>query len=196
MRKRVTIAFILAAALLAAACSEGDGGAAEGSPSSSAPPPTTVSPTPSVSPTPTPEPSESPSESPVLEDGRHFGFIRSVDLSSQTPTLVFDLAYFLTGDEANEAAAEHGDETPVPNDYYIVNDNPRLRTLPLDPNVRIELVDWANCCDTVFLGDLQPFAASFEETSYPSGPYKGKFSPYWLIVEHGVVVEIEEQFLP
>jgi len=194
MRKRLAIAFVLTAALLAAACSESDDGAADGSSSASTPPPTTVSPT--STPTPTPEPTESPTESPVLEDGRHFGFIQSVDLSSQAPTLVFDLAYFLTGEEANQAAAEHGDETPVPNDYYIVNDNPRLRTLPLDPDVRIELVDWANCCDGVFLGDLQPFAESFELTSYPSGPYKGGFSPYWLTVEHGIVVKIEEQYLP
>jgi hypothetical protein len=189
MRKRLPIAFALAASLFAGACSGGGGGAAEGSPSTSATPSETISPT--SSPTPSP-----PAESPVLGDGRHFGFIRSVDLSSQTPTLVFDLAYFLTGDEANQAAAEHGEETPVPNDYYIVNDNPRLRTLALDPDVRIELVDWANCCDSLFVGDLQPFADSFEESSYPSGPYKGRFSPYWLTVENGVVVRIEEQYLP
>ena len=51
--------------------------------------------------------------------------------------MTFDLAYFLTGDAANQAAAEHGDETPVPNDYYIVNDNPSLRTHARLPTVSI-----------------------------------------------------------
>ncbi|MEW6059054.1 MAG: hypothetical protein AB1551_02755 [Actinomycetota bacterium] len=197
MRNRLPIVLVLAGSLIVGACTEEGGGeTASGSPTISSPPSTSVSSSPTPSPEPTGSPSPSEAASPVLEDGRHFGFIQSVDLSTQVPTLVFDLAYFLTGDEANEAAAEHGDEVPVPNDYYIVNDNPRLRTLTLDPDVRLELVDWANCCDAVFLGDLVPFAESFEETTYPSGPYKGGFSPYWLIVEHGVVVEIEEQFLP
>jgi hypothetical protein len=194
MRKRLAIAFLIAAALFAAACSKNGGAAAAGSPSSSAPAPTTSSPTP----TPTESPSESPTQSPSAElpDGRHFGFIHSIDLSSHVPTLVFDLAYFLTGDAANKAASKHGEATPVPNDYYIVNDNPRLRTLALDPDVQIELVDWANCCDAVFIGDLQSFADSFQGTPNPSGEYRGGASPYWITVEHGVVVKIREQFLP
>jgi hypothetical protein len=57
--------------------------------------------------------------------------------------MTFDLAYFLTGDAANQAAAEHGDETPVPNDYYIVNDNPLLRTTPISPSVEIDAIDWS-----------------------------------------------------
>ena len=33
----------------------------------------------------------------------------------------------LTGNAADAASAAHGGESPVPNDYYIQNDNPRLR---------------------------------------------------------------------
>ena len=40
----------------------------------------------------------------------------------------FDLACFYTGEEANEQAAQRGDEVPVPNDVYIVNDNTTIQT--------------------------------------------------------------------
>jgi hypothetical protein len=131
-----------------------------------------------------------------LPDGRHFGFIKSVELNSTPATMVFDLAYFLTGDEANAAAAERGDEVPVPNDYYIVNDNPKLRTLQVSPNVDIELVDWKDCCDKVFKPNWQKFQDSFALDEPPAGRYKGKFTNYWVTVNDGEVVQIQEQFVP
>jgi len=151
--------------------------------------------TPSVEPSETiagPTPSASPS--PELEDGRHFGYIRSIDVESET--LVFDLAYFLSGDEANQAAGEHGDETPVPNDYYIVNDNPRLRTLAVATDVEIRVIDWGHCCDLV-QGEIQPFVEAFQTEHHAwNAMYQGGESQYWLTVEGGVVVQIEEQYLP
>ena len=132
----------------------------------------------------------------ALPDGRHFGFIKSVDLNSSPSTMVFDLAYFLTGDEANAAAAKRGDEVPVPNDYYIVNDNPKLRTLQVSPNADIELVDWKECCDKVFKPNWQKFQDSFALDEAPAGRYKGKFTHYWVTVNRGEVVQIQEQFVP
>jgi hypothetical protein len=132
-----------------------------------------------------------------LEDGRHFGFLRAVDLKGLS--LDFDLAYFLTGEEANAAAEEHGDETPVPNDYYIVNDNPKLRTLGVAPNLEIVLLDWERCCDETFLGSLEGLAAAInggEPVTVEGHVYQGPLSPYWLTVEGGAVTRIEEQYLP
>jgi hypothetical protein len=132
-----------------------------------------------------------------LEDGEHFGWVEEVDASGGT--LVLDLAYFLTGEAANETAAERGDEVPVPNDYYIVNDNPRLRTLTLADDVELSLLDWNDCCDERFDGDLDPFAqaiAEGEQVEAGGHVYNGTFSPYWLTVENGEVVRIEEQYLP
>jgi hypothetical protein len=133
---------------------------------------------------------------PELEDGRHFGYIKSVDLGRSPATLEFDLAYLLTGDEANEEAARRGYPTPVDNDYFIVNDNPKLRTLQLANDVDLRLLDWTHCCETFFAGDLPRFAASFERKKYPAGNYKGKFSAYELTVRDGVVVAIDEHFFP
>ncbi len=133
---------------------------------------------------------------PRLEDGEHFGFIDKV--SPAPETMVFDLAYFFTGDEANEVAASRGDEVPVPNDYYIVNDNPRLRKLALAPDIEIELIDWNTCCDQTFLGDLDTFAEAMEGSfvEIDGQIYGGAGSPYFLTVQDGLVVRIREQFLP
>jgi hypothetical protein len=133
---------------------------------------------------------------PALEDGGHFGYIKSVDLGRSAAMLTFDLAYLLTGDEANKEAARRGYPTPVDNDYFIVNDNPKLRTLPLADDVELRLLDWKHCCDTFFDGDLARFAGSFERTKYPAGNYKGTFSAYELTVENGVVIRVDEHFFP
>ena len=131
-----------------------------------------------------------------LADGRHFGYIKSVDLAPSPATLTFDLAYLLTGDEANAEAAKRGYPTPVDNDYFIVNDNPKLRTLPLAEDVELRLLDWGQCCDTFFSGDLRRFAASFDRKKYPAGNYKGTFSAYELTVRDGLVVAVDEHFFP
>jgi hypothetical protein len=197
-RTRVAL-LLLALAVFAAACAkDAEPGTSPSEGSTTGPTGSETSPAPvtgatgSGSPTETQSPSEAPS--PELEDGRHFGSIESVDVENQT--LVFDLAYFLTGDEANQAAAEHGDEVPVPNDYYIVNDNPRLRTLDVAPNVEVRVIDWTNCCELV-QGEVQPFMDAFATNHHAwDALYKGSEAPYWLTVEGGVVVKIEVQYLP
>jgi hypothetical protein len=146
-----------------------------------------------------PEPggdSGSPSEA-LLEDGRHFGYIRSIDVDGGA--IEFDLAYFLSCEEANQAYQEAtGDSGPVPNDHFVVNDNPMLRTLTLAPDVRLRLLDWHNCCDTFFDGDLALFAEAIgEQADVVDGDliYRGQ-SQWWITVENGVVTEIEEQYSP
>jgi len=133
----------------------------------------------------------------VLADGRHFGYSNTVDAEASPHTLVFDKADFLTGEEANEAAREDGHLGPgesVPNDYYIRNNNPLLRTLPFEDDVELAVIDWNNCCELV-QGELEPFAAAFEGHQ-PAGSYRGSLSPYWLTVAGGRVVKIEEQYQP
>jgi hypothetical protein len=129
-----------------------------------------------------------------LEDGRHFGYIKRVDF--QTSTVVFDLAYLLKGEQANEAAAAHGYETPVDNDYFIVNDNPRLRTLTMSPRVQVLLLNWNRCCNTFFQANRRHFEASFKIKHFTGGNYQGTYGSYWLTVEHGAVVKIQNQYQP
>jgi hypothetical protein len=139
------------------------------------------------------------SGSPVIEDGKNFAFVTSVDASANPPTVTYDLAYFLTGDAATQAAKDHGDEAPPPNDYYIVNDNPTLRTVPLAPGARLVLLDWNHCCDQTFDGVLGEFANAIDtgrEVTVDGRTYKGANSQYWLVAKDGQVVRIEEQYLP
>ncbi len=132
-----------------------------------------------------------------LEDGRHFGYVRSVDVDGGA--IEFDLAYFLSGEEANQAYQEAtGDSGPVPNDHFVVNDNPMLRTLSLAPDMRLRLLDWNHCCDTFFDGELALFAEAIgEQADVTDGDliYRGQ-SQWWITVENGVVTEIEEQYSP
>ncbi len=132
-----------------------------------------------------------------LEDGRHFGYVRSVDTDART--IEFDLAYFLSGEKADRAYQEATDDTgPVPNDHFVVNDNPMLRTLALAPDVRLRLLDWNHCCETFFDGDLAPFAQAIrEQADVTDGGmiYRGQ-SSWWITIENGVVTEIEEQYSP
>jgi hypothetical protein len=127
----------------------------------------------------------STSPGPGLQDGRQFGLIKSVDLQISPGTIVFDPAEQLTGEEANRAAAAHGDEVPVPNDIYKVNDDPTLHTLALSPEVEIRLIDYRDyCCDP--------------RTTDPEGLKASGLGGwgYWVTLEHGIVVKIEEQFHP
>lgn len=128
------------------------------------------------------------SASPATEpqDGRQFGLIKSVDGTSPG-SIVFDPADQLSGEEANRAAAAHGDEVPVPNDIYKVNDDPTVHALALSRDVEIRLINWDQCCDTV-TADPESFKASFRG----SDNYWG----FWVTLEDGVVVKIEEQYHP
>jgi hypothetical protein len=164
----------------------------------------TTRPTPSSTPTHTPEPSGSSepsasgtpepsgSESPILEDGHHFVYVKTVlPLPDGRRRVRFDLAYFYTGTKAEAAAADHGDE--VVDGYYIVNDNPRLRTLRLADDVEVEYIPDSNCCE------LQPGNIdAWVEAVLATNPtdYAGTNVPWWFTVEGGRITRIEQQYLP
>jgi eukaryotic-like serine/threonine-protein kinase len=133
----------------------------------------------------------------TLADGTYFGFLESIDVGSGVSG--FDLACFYTGDEANEQAAARGEEVPVPNDVYIVNDNPSTRDVPVDPSVELLLIDWNACCETSPGAQLDAFASALGDQDFveiDGFRYAGGLSPYWITIEEGRIVGIEEQFLP
>lgn len=139
---------------------------------------------------------QAPTPEAPLEEGRHFGYVRSVDRDAGT--IEFDLASFLSGKEANDAYHAAGGTGPVPNDHFVVNDNPMLRTLTLAPDVRLRLLDWNHCCDRFFDGDLSLFAQAIaEQSDVTDGDliYRGQ-SSWWVTVRDGVVTQIEEQYSP
>jgi hypothetical protein len=166
------------------------------------PSPTVQEPSPSTTPSPSPSPTAEPTAPSAfatdLEDGRHVAYLERVVGWTDPVSLRFDLATFLTGDEANEYAAAHGMETPVPNDNLIVNENPRLRLMPLAPNVRIRVIDYPEgCCEADEALDVEAFAALLRlPEPFADGVHAGAFAPYWLTIRDSTIVGIEEQYTP
>jgi hypothetical protein len=121
-----------------------------------------------------------------LGDGVWFGFVDSANATA----IEFDLACWFTGDAAALAAAEDGEESPPPNDYYIRNVNPQLRTISV-----------ATGTDVFWLPDIGdpstqttvPYADWLTgRTARGSGYQPG----VWLTIAGGEIVHIEEQYVP
>jgi hypothetical protein len=133
---------------------------------------------------------------PGISDGKMFGFVRGIDLNGRTVDV--DDAEWLSGDAANEAWQAAGNTGPVPNDHFVVNDDPTPRTLPLAPDVELVLLNWNHCCDIFFEGDLETFARAIAEqrdVEVDGVVYRGQ-SSWWLTVRDGVVTKIHEQYAP
>ena len=143
-----------------------------------------------------------------LPDGdRQFAYVTAVEKADDgTWILTADYAQWLTGEEANDAARNAGEITEgetVPNDYYIVNENPRLRELNLDPDSPVALnacfID-GECVTVVEISVEQWLAVLDGEIPTELGAgfqwYGNGFLPYWLIFEGETIVGIEEQYLP
>jgi hypothetical protein len=129
------------------------------------------------------------SEPVTLADGRHPVYLKTVDPDRQTIT--FDLIQFFTGDAATKAAAEDNEESPPPNDYYIRNVNPRLRTLPVAADAPI----------TVNVLAAQTTGSATKDVSVTLAKLASYFPnsgtpPFWLVVEQGQVTRIAQQYLP
>jgi hypothetical protein len=129
----------------------------------------------------------------------HFGYIRSVSTAGPVATLAFDEAQFLTRKQAQQAAEEDGAVEPgerVPNDYYIRNPDKTTRTLRIANDTQITA---RRCqpCRNGQPGELEPFLASFMKGRQTyADPYRGKYALYWLTIEDGEVVAIDEQYVP
>ena len=132
--------------------------------------------------------------------GEQFGYIRSVSTAGPAATLAFDEAEFLTGEEAQRAAEEDGvvpPGEPVPNDYYIRNPDKSKKTLRVATDAKITA---RRCplCRKGQPGNVDDFLAAFMDPSVKTyaDPYRGFRSQYWLTIEDGTVVAIDEQYLP
>jgi hypothetical protein len=136
-----------------------------------------------------------PHRAPVLANGRHCVWLTRLDLGSRT--LTFDVVQWLTGEEADEAFHRDHPEAPdvhVPNGYYIVNQNPRLRTLPVQRGAAVSVLvpSHGSVHQTI------PFAALPRYLSDDIEPNDGKlwYNPFWLTVRNDRIVAVFEQYIP
>jgi hypothetical protein len=189
-RLAVTSLAILTAVTLAA-CG-GSSQTADPQPSPAQPAPTAPPVAATSKPTPT-QPASRPAPSPTTATRRSdFGFIRSWYAKTGTIYLRFDRAVLLTGKAADDASAAHGGESPVPNDYYIQNDNPRLRDLVI--------VDHATVVGSQLLtGSPGPNPSNLKAllTYVHKGGPQVAHTPFHLRYDdNGRVVRVQEQYVP
>ena len=118
-----------------------------------------------------------------LSDGEWFGFVTG----RGNTTIDFDLACWFFGDAATVAAAEDGEESPPPNDYYIRNESDRIRTLALAEGVEVIYYPDGDPNNVRTIG-YADWAGLVDQRGYELG--------VWLTVETGVVTLIEEQWVP
>ena len=184
--RRVVLLVVVAALVTTGACADDDEGPSQGQGTTASSAPSGTSSTAAPGPSPT-EPSTQLGDSDEtgrseLADGRHFGFWKTFEIGDTIAFGEFDLAYFLTGGEAEAAAAAKGET--VENDYFIVNDNARLRTLIVggDAVVRV-LADTGG--PTLEPSNVADFAVDRHQAS-----------GFWVTIADGLVTEIEEQYVP
>ena len=186
----IALAFLSIVAGALIALSDDDERAQSPSPTLDPTPTQTSEPSETPEPTATPEPNGAPS--PSLEDGRHFVYVTTATRSDSGRTRIrFDLAYFYQGERAEREAAERGDE--VVSGYYIVNDNPRLRTLHVADDVEVAYIPSDQCCE-LQTGDIDAWIEAVLETN--PADYPGTNVPWWLTVDGGRITRIEQQYLP
>ncbi|HEY3143746.1 MAG TPA: hypothetical protein VGJ86_21605 [Acidimicrobiales bacterium] len=198
-----TIAVIAAAAAVAVllwATDDNGSGSADASPppasSTQLPDRTPTPPTTAVAPavaTPPTVPPAAPEE-PVLADGRHPVLLTDLDLAGST--VEFDLIQYLSGDAALAYTEAHEYESGFEDyDYYIVNENPRLRRLSVVDGAEVIVLQTATSTispHTIAFADLPGYVHAGQ------GSAGEPFAPgvFWLTVRDDTVVAIEEQFTP
>lgn len=152
---------------------------------------------PTTEPEPTPEPTETPEPAAPEtgeNDGRYIGYVKRIYNVGSTRYVEIDYIQFLTGDEAADAAAARGDESPPPNDYYIVNENPRLRQFPVQMGIPVTMWTWA--MESSGVSEQDVLFDIWWDRLFMSGDARLQAVPYWIELEDGVITSIEEQYLP
>ena len=126
-----------------------------------------------------------------LTDGRHPARITAVHPDAEQVTI--DVVQFFFGEAATEAARADGStDLPPPNDHWIRNANPELRTLPVAAHAAVTVngLSWLETGDsqtntTISLSKLASYG-----TDRFSSPI------FWVTTRDGAVTSIAEQFLP
>jgi len=144
--------------------------------------------------TPTAEEPDEAETPPTSSTEQQPAMVTSTRTAGGTQYLTLDYIQFLTGDEAANAAAERGDESPPPNDFYIVNDNPRLREFPIQPGITVRVVaeDGGTVNPEGYDLSLDDWLAQI--TGPEADAYLASF--YWVTITDGTITAIEQQYLP
>jgi len=141
----------------------------------------------------TAQPASRPAASPTTATrGTDWGCSGSWTPKTGTFYLRFDRAALLTGKGAEAASAAHGGESPVPNDYYIQNDNPRLREVAIADQTKV-------IGSQQLTGSPGPNPSNLKAllTFVHNGGPLAAATPFHLTYNaNGLVVRVQEQYVP
>jgi hypothetical protein len=124
------------------------------------------------------------SAAPVLEDGDHPAYITKVDGANDR--IVVDVVQVFNDDEAVKAAIADG-ESPAEAKYltgWVRNENPRLRTLPLAADLKVDLL--GTCEESG--SDREAVLTRLADNAKRKGNYY-----FMLTVSDGTVQQIQER---
>jgi hypothetical protein len=134
------------------------------------------------------------------EETVEFGHIAALTRADRGWKMRFDPAWFLSGETANEAAAEDGaveDGEPVPNDNYRVEEGHRLLTYLVPDDARVRVLTRE--------GDAAQFGATTISVEELDRVLRGTsdvrlFEPLdtgvWIAVHGDTVRSIDQQYQP
>lgn len=129
-------------------------------------------------------------------EGEFYCFIDSVVLTYDTNYLIVDFIQFFVEEEATKAAIqngdfwiENGDTIPdINNDYYIKNENKKLRKFIVSRKADITLFPEYNNFQTTQLSDVKFFKTIKSQKNY--------YQVLLIKYKSGTIYSIKEKFLP
>ncbi|NNE96493.1 MAG: GerMN domain-containing protein [Acidimicrobiales bacterium] len=119
-----------------------------------------------------------------LPDGRWFGYLDD----ARADSVDFDLACWFNGTAAALAAAEDGEESPPPNDYYVRNVNDLIRTLDVSTSAEVSWLPSPGDPATQADASYGEWLAERSDRPFQPG--------VWLTINEGQVTLIVEQYVP
>ena len=139
---------------------------------------------------------------PVTEPGlqppnerTEFGHIVSLRQTGDRYTMLFDPALFLSGETANEAAAEDGvvePGEPVPNDNYVLDESHRLLTYPVANDATVTVLTTGVATKTITVAELAQALQGKGKTTI----WNPRTTGTWITTDVDTVVAIRQQYHP
>lgn len=124
-----------------------------------------------------------------------YAFVKNIEFVNDSILIDADFIQYLTGLAAINAAKKDGEADvfvnknndttyAVPNDYYIVNKNDKIRRLLLSKSISFDLIINPDRAHPIKNNSLQSFGLIYKD------------SPFILTIESNEVTRIKELFLP
>jgi predicted small secreted protein len=126
-----------------------------------------------------------------------FGYISSLTRKGPRFELRFDPAWLLSGVTAQRAKQEDTGSSDVPNDYYVVNEGPRLLTYLVPPGARVTIVGNGGKGIhgvPITVAQLAQLAGSKNPLGHPL--FEPLSTGFWIVVRSDTVRSLAQQYFP